>query len=210
MRAVLLALVIIGGLATSACVGVTGKAATGGPVGGGGSTSATLTPSTVNFGNVPVHTSSSRSLALTNTGTTALTVTKIQLSGHGYSTSGGSLAERKVVNAGSSLDFSVVFAPIQAGDAQGNLLITTTGDSAPLAVKLDGMGVAATGGSHGIEATPSSVNFGNVTVGTMDTQTMRLQNTGTTDLAITKITVSGTGYSASGLSIPQTLSPGKN
>jgi hypothetical protein len=210
IRLILLALVIIGGLATSACVGVTGKAATGGPVGGGGSTSATLTPSTVNFENVPVHTSSSRSLALTNTGTTALTVTKIQLSGQGYSTSGGSLGERKVVNAGSSLDFSVVFAPIQAGDAQGNLLITTTADSAPLAVKLDGMGVGAAGGSHGIEATPSSVNFGNVTVGTTDTQTMRLGNTGTTDLTITKISVSGTGYSASGLSIPQTLAPGAN
>jgi hypothetical protein len=207
---ILLALVIIGGLATGACVGVTGKAATGGPVGGVGSTSAMVTPSSVDFGNVPVHTSGSRSLTLTNTGTTALTVTKIQLSGQGYSTSGGSLAVKKVVNAGSSLEFSVVFTPIQAGDVQGNLLITTTADSIPLAVKLDGMGVVASGGSHGIEATPPSVNFGNVTVGTTDTQTMRLRNTGTTDLTITKITVSGTGYGASGLSIPQTLSPGKD
>src|ERR1700736_3803333 len=68
-----LALVIIGALATSACVGVTGKAVTGGPGGGGASTTAIVTPSSVNFGNVPVHTSSSRSLTLTNTGTTALT-----------------------------------------------------------------------------------------------------------------------------------------
>jgi HYDIN/CFA65/VesB family protein/centrosomal CEP192-like protein len=209
-RLFLLSLALIGALVTSACVGVTGKAVTGGPGGGGGSTSATLTPSSVNFGNVPVNANSSRSLVLTNTGATALTVTKIQWAGQGYSTAGGNLSVKKVVKAGSSLNFSVLFTPIAAGDAQGNLLITTTADNTPLAVNLDGTGVALSGGNPGIEATPSSVNFGNVTVGTTDTQTMRLGNTGTTELTITKISVSGTGFSASGLSIPHTLAPGKD
>ena len=204
-----LALVIMGALMTSACAGVTGKAVTGGPVGGVGSSTAIVTPSSANFGNVPVHTSGSRSLTLTNTGTTALTVLKIEWEGKGFSAGGGNLSAKKVVRPGASLNFSVLFAPTETGDAQGNLLITTTADSTPLAVKLGGTGWGS-GGSPVIDATPSSVNFGNVTVGTTDTQTMRLENTGAADLTITKLSVLGAGYSASGLSLPHTLAPGKD
>jgi hypothetical protein len=204
-----LALVISGALLTTACAGVTGKAVTGGPVGGVGSSTATVTPTSANFGNVPVHTSGSRSLTLTNTGTTALTVLKIEWEGKGFSTGDGNLSVKKVVKPGSSLNFAVLFTPAEVGDAQGNLLITTTADSTPVAVKLAGTGWGS-GGSPVIDATPSSVNFGNVTVGTTDTQTMRLENTGAADLTITKVSVLGTGYSASGLSLPHTLAPGKD
>jgi hypothetical protein len=73
-------------------------------------------------------------------------------------------------------------------------------------------GKTAAGGADSGSAivTPTSVNFGNVTVGTTDTQTMRLTNTGTADLTVTKISASGTGFSASGLSIPQTLPAGQS
>jgi hypothetical protein len=197
-----LVLVVVGMLVAAACVGVTGKTATGGP--------AVVTPSSINFGNVPVHTSVSRSLTLTNTGTTDLTVTKLSDAGQGYSTVGGGLSANMTVKAGSSLNFSINFTPVMAGNAAGDLWITTTADSTPLTVTLDGTGVAAPGGTPAIEVTPSSVNFGNVTVGTTDSQTMRLANTGTADLTITKISASGAGFSESGLSIPQTLPAGQN
>jgi hypothetical protein len=45
-------LVVADMLGTAARVGVTGKTATGGPAGGAESSSATVTPSSVNFGNV--------------------------------------------------------------------------------------------------------------------------------------------------------------
>jgi hypothetical protein len=64
--------------------------------------------------------------------------------------------------------------------------------------------------SASADVTPSSVNFGNVTVGTTDSQTMRLENTGTADLTVTKISATGTGFSVSGLSIPETLPAGKS
>jgi hypothetical protein len=59
-----------------------------------------------------------------------------------------------------------------------------------------------------ISVVPASVNFGAVTVGTTDSQTMRVTNTGTTDLTLTGISALGTGFKQSGLSIPTTLSPG--
>jgi hypothetical protein len=77
-------------------------------------------------------------------------------------------------------------------------------------VGVTGKTTPAGGGSPSADVTPASVNFGNVTVGTTDTQTMRLANTGTADLTVTKISASGTGFSVSGLSIPQTLPAAQN
>ena len=77
-------------------------------------------------------------------------------------------------------------------------------------VGVTGKTTPAGGGSPSADVTPASVNFGNVTVGTTDSQTMRLANTGTADLTVTKISASGTGFSVSGLSIPETLPAGQN
>jgi hypothetical protein len=77
-------------------------------------------------------------------------------------------------------------------------------------VGVTGKSTPAGGGSPSADVTPPSVNFGNVTVGTTDTQTVRLANTGTADLTITKISASGTGFSASGLSIPQMIAAGQS
>ena len=71
-------------------------------------------------------------------------------------------------------------------------------------------GPADGGNSPSATVTPPSVNFGTVTVGVTDSQTMRLTNTGTADLTVTKISASGTGFSQSGLSMPLTLAAGKS
>ena len=63
-------------------------------------------------------------------------------------------------------------------------------------------------GSPAISVTPSSASFGNVTVNTDATQTMKLSNTGTADLSISKATVTGTGFSMSGLAAPATVAAG--
>ncbi|MGH9712666.1 MAG: choice-of-anchor D domain-containing protein [Candidatus Acidiferrales bacterium] len=190
-------------LGAAACVGVTGK-----PAGGGNSGAAIVTPSSVNFGKVAVKTSATRSLTLTNTGTVDLTITKLVESGQGFSVTG--LSVNMTVKAGASVNFTIKFAPTVAAHASGTLTITDSVDDASLTVTMDGTGVAVPGGSPAIQATPSSVNFGNVTVGSTDSQTMRLTNTGTADLTISKISASGIGFSQSGLSTPLTLAAGHN
>jgi hypothetical protein len=52
------------------------------------------------------------------------------------------------------------------------------------------------------------VAFGNLTVKTSASQTMKLSNTGTADLAISQASVSGTGYGMSGLTAPVTVTAG--
>jgi hypothetical protein len=206
----LLVILVAGLLATAGCVGVTGKTATGGPPGGEDTASVIVTPSSADFGDVPIHTHAAHSFELTNNGTTDLTITKLSGGGPAYSTAGGGLSVNTTVKAGRSLKFSVEFTPVAAGNAPGNLLITTTADSTPAAVTLHGTGVGAAGETPVIDPTPSSINFGNVTVGAADTQTIRLKNTGAVSLKITKISAKGTGFGESGLSIPLTLSAGED
>jgi hypothetical protein len=56
---------------------------------------------------------------------------------------------------------------------------------------------------------PSLVDFGNVVVGTTNSQTLQLSNTGTALLNVNTIDVSGSGVTISGQSLPLTLGVGK-
>jgi hypothetical protein len=67
-----------------------------------------------------------------------------------------------------------------------------------------------TTGQPQIAAVPSSVSFGSVTVGVRNSQSIKLTNSGTANLTISQSSVSGTGFSISGLSLPMTLTPGQN
>jgi hypothetical protein len=60
-----------------------------------------------------------------------------------------------------------------------------------------------------LSAAPASVSFGNVQIGTSQTQSNTLSNTGATSLTITQAAVSGAGFSTSGLNLPLTLAPGQ-
>jgi centrosomal CEP192-like protein/ASPM-SPD-2-Hydin domain-containing protein len=69
---------------------------------------------------------------------------------------------------------------------------------------------AATPKHRALEATPTSVGFGNVQVGSSQSLTETLTNTSTTaNATIYTATTSGTGFSASGLTTPLTLTPGQ-
>jgi hypothetical protein len=71
-----------------------------------------------------------------------------------------------------------------------------------------GSGGKPESGSPAISVTPSSASFGNVTVNTDATQTMKLSNSGTADLSISKATVTGAGFSMTGLAAPATVAAG--
>jgi hypothetical protein len=59
-------------------------------------------------------------------------------------------------------------------------------------------------------AAPSSIGFGNVQAGTSQTLSETLNNTGGSNLTVTQATVTGAGFSISGLSTPLTLTPGQS
>ncbi len=65
-------------------------------------------------------------------------------------------------------------------------------------------------GSASISVTPSSISFGSVASGVMNTQTVRINNSGNASLNISQASVSGSGFSMSGLSTPATIPVGQS
>jgi len=68
----------------------------------------------------------------------------------------------------------------------------------------------ASGATGQLTVNPSNVNFGSVSVGSSQTQSVTLTNSGGPKLTITQATLSGTGFTLSGLSYPVTLAGGQS
>ncbi len=163
----------------------------------------TANPASVSFGNVSVGSNGSQTVTLNNTGNSTLTISALTASGTGYSVNGFTLPVS--IGAGANSTFAVKFAPSATGSVSGNVSITSNAPGSPLTISLSGMGV-----QPAIAATPSTVAFGNVTVGSPNSQTIRIQNTGTATLTISQASVGGTGFSINGLTIPVNIAAGGN
>ena len=68
----------------------------------------------------------------------------------------------------------------------------------------------ASGATGQLTVNPSNVNFGSVSVGSSQTKSVTLANSGGSKLTITQATLSGTGFTLSGLSYPVTLAGGQS
>ena len=166
--------------------------------------SISITPSLVSFGDVKIKTQTSQTLRLSNTGTTDIGISQATLSGTGFSMSG--LTAPLTVAAGMSMNFTVSFQPTTTGAASGSISISSNASSTPLTISLTGTGVTTS--TTAISVTPAVVSFGNMTVKTSASQTVKLSNTGSADLAISQATLTGTGFGMSGLSVPLTVAVG--
>ena len=162
-----------------------------------------LTPSvsSLTFGNQLVGTGSSQAVVLTNTGTGSVTVSSVMCSGAGFSVSGFSTSV--TLAAGQSLSLAANFAPTVAGSVSGSISITSTGTNSPTVVSLAGTGVQPL-----ISVSPASATFGNVITGTSSTQTIAVQNPGSDTLNISQASLSGIGYTLSGIGVPLSIPPG--
>jgi len=172
---------------------------------GNGMTDGTLSanPASLDFGSVQVGNSQPLPETLTNTGGSSLTVTQVTPTGNGYSISGLTLP--LTLPAGQNQPFTVIFAPKTGGVSSGNLAIVSNGSNPNVNVPLTGNGLSA----GALTANPSSVSFGNVQVGNYQTLPVTLTNSsGNTNITISQASVSGTGFSMSGLTPPVVIDPG--
>jgi len=161
-------------------------------------------PTSEAFGSVTVGSQLSVSETVTNTGGTSLTISQAAVSGSGFSLSG--LAIPTTLAAGQSTTFNVIFAPQATGSGSGSVTLTSNGSNPTLTIPLSGTGVSA----GQMTANPSSQAFGSVTVGTQQTASETVTNTGGTSVTISQAAVSGTGFSLSGLVTPTTLAAGQS
>ncbi len=163
-----------------------------------------LTPSvtSLNFGNVLVgSTSSTKTVSITNTGNSGVTISQLTAAGTGFTATGITLP--LTLAAGQSTSIGATFTPSVAGSSSGSLTLLSTATNSPTTVTL-----SATGVQPQIAVVPNAVSFGNVAVGSSNTQTMTIQNSGTANLMVTQAALSGQGFAVSGLALPLTVAPG--
>jgi Abnormal spindle-like microcephaly-assoc'd, ASPM-SPD-2-Hydin len=163
----------------------------------------TFTPALQSMGNVVVGSSESLSVTITNTGTASLTISAESVTGAGISVSGLTIPSTLAV--GASVKISVKFAPTAAGTVTGSLNITSNATNSVAQYPLSGTGVLPQ-----VTVTPSSVSFGSVPAGTINSQAIQLKNTSSKSVTITGTTMSEVGnqYHTGGLTLPLTLAAG--
>ncbi len=65
-----------------------------------------------------------------------------------------------------------------------------------------------TTGAGALSASPSTLNFGNVSVGSSSNQSLTLTNSGTSAVSISQANASGAGFTIGGVALPANLNPG--
>jgi hypothetical protein len=174
------------------------------PVAGTGVSTAlqlSTSPTSLNFGNLATGSNATQRVTISNNGNSSVSISQISASGAGYSTSGVTLPFS--LAAGQSTSFNVTFAPTSTGSLSGSVTVVSNATNSPATISLSGTGVQPQ-----ISVTPSSVSFGNVTVGVTNTQTLTIRNAGTATLNVSQAPLAGTGFTFSGLVLPLSVPSG--
>jgi hypothetical protein len=166
-----------------------------------------VSSTSLNFGSAVVGNTLSQSLTITNTGTATLSVTQIAETGSTFfSASGYSLPLN--VNAGQQAKITVAFLPTSTGTASGNLSIANNASGSAVNVSLNGTGATAT---YQLGANPTSLNFGNVNMGSTGSSNITLTNSGNSSVTISSVTVTpGVGFTTNGVGSNTVLAPNQS
>lgn len=169
-----------------------------------GSVGISVSPTSLAFGSVPDGSNSTLPITISNTGSEDLSVTGLAMSSSNYTWTGPSIP--LTIAAGKNTNFNIEFAPKTAGSIPATLTISSNAPGPSPVVNLSGTGVGAT---YQLSANPTSLNFGNVDVGSSSTLDVTLTNSGNSDISISSVTASGAGYSVTGGSNVD-LTPGQS
>ena len=191
-RRLAISLVIAGGLLLlTGCQGLAGGSNGAGTVG--------LGSRSLNFGTVPIGSSKTLSDTISNNTSSSVTISSIQGLGSGFQVTG--ITTPLLLTSGQTASFSVQYQPTDSGDP--TITISFDGPNAQPIVSLSASGNGVILGK--LSPSPSQIAFGNTNVGSNQTSTVTLSNSGGTDLTVTQAIMSGAGFSMSNLALPLTL-----
>ena len=149
-----------------------------------------LSPSTLAFSAQQAVgvTSSPLTLAVTNTGTAALTFTSVAVTGDFAVASNNCTAGLQATTPNSNCTITVTFTPTMAGSSVGSLTLTDNAPNSPQIILLTGTGSA----QPLVSLSPTSLSFGSQAVNTTSAaQTVAVTNSGSAPLSFTSIAVTG-------------------
>jgi hypothetical protein len=142
-----------------------------------------VSPSSHDFGTIPVGESVSTTITLSNLSdpySAPLTLSSFVLSGSFFSFSNPGTVS---LSPGESTTLQVTFSPGSAGTKNGGLSFSSNDPDNPSKT----VGLAGTAVSPSIDPSTLNLSFGNVRLGTTATQTLTISNKGTSSLTVTGI-----------------------
>jgi uncharacterized repeat protein (TIGR01451 family) len=164
----------------------------------------TVTPRSLDFGKAIRGESKELSLALENTGSATLTVTRIAASSAQFSTA--SPGAPVSLDPGSQRSVTVVYRPTAVAQHTGVLTIESNAATTPsVTVDLRGEGVAAI---PKIEVAPASIDFGTIQLGQTADRTVTIRSVGNVPLVVTSVRLANPQFSLSAPTVPFNLNPG--
>ncbi len=180
---------------------------------GAGGTGIAKTPGTLAsnlaslaFGNVTVGKTQSLPAKMTNSGSSSITISQVGISGTGFAL--GGMRAPLTLAAGQSMDFSVTFSPSNSGTANGNVTINSDASNSTLTIPVSGTGTAVAAGF--LTTSSTDLNFGSVTVGSNQSLSTIITNTGDATVTISQVGLSGAGFIVNGIATPLTLAAGQS
>src|SRR2546428_563696 len=162
-----------------------------------------VTPPSVSFGNVLVGSTGVQNLTLTNSGSANLTIAQGSVTGAGFSISAPTFP--LTLPPAQSSTFSVQFAPTATGSVSASISLVSDAPHSPSTIAL-----SATGVQPQLSVTPTIFNDAAATEINTLSQHLALPNSGSANLTIAQGSVTGAGFSISGLSFPLTLPAGQS
>jgi hypothetical protein len=159
---------------------------------------------TLNFGSVNAGTSKALSISATNTGQSAITITSASISTKYFTVT--SPAFPASIAAGQNAVITISFAPNVAGAFNATGTITSDASNAQAAITLAGTGVV----SGDLSSNPAALTFGSVTVGSTQALSATLTNASSSSITISQASVSGSGFTLSGITPPISLNAGQS
>ena len=158
-----------------------------------------LTPATLNFGSLLLHSSATQTVKIANTGPDPVTINSITASGD-YTAVSSCPPANAAIAAGQSCTILITFTPLAIGVRAGTLSVANSASTLPLTVSLTGTGIQSQ-----LTVTPAALNFGSIAVGSSSSLPLTLTNIGTA--ALTHLALSVSGDFAITPSCPATLAP---
>lgn len=152
-----------------------------------------VTPASINFGNVKLGGTSGKTITIKNTGTSDLVISNISITGLNASEF-GQTNNCTTIPKGGSCPITVTFNPtlLPFGQKSATASISSNDPVKPtVGVKLSG-----NASPPKISVSPMSINFGSVEMdSTSSPKTVTIKNIGASDLVISDVTITGTDAS---------------
>src|SRR3954469_9443453 len=159
----------------------------------------TFNPTILRFGEVVVGQSESLPVIVSNSGSAAFTISTIAATASGYTVTKPALP--LTLAPAQKLTLAINFRPTLSGSYNGS--IAFNGNSL-LAVRGSGLSPKS------LIPNPSSLNFGNVQIGSTAKLFVTLTNAKNGTVIVNNDVIGGAGFSVQGLPLPLSLSPGQS